>query len=130
MSNLKFNINYIDASLFNKLCQFELHTLVFSLRIISFPFIKSNFDYLLYERCSFKYRVQDINDERKMKIEGKEFLDVIVLKIYTIDNQKRVTKTKKKCNRVTRCFVEFCLDRRSILRYVYDNNDNRNDNDD
>lgn len=60
----------------------------------------------------------------KMKIEGKEFLDVIVLKIYTIDNQKRVAKTKKNYNRVTRRFVEFRLDRRSILRYVYDNNDN------
>lgn len=62
----------------------------------------------------------------KMKIEGKEFLDVIVLKIYTIDNQKRVAKTKKNYNRVTRRFVEFRLDRRSILRYVYDNNDNDN----
>lgn len=60
----------------------------------------------------------------KMKIEDKEFLDVIVLKIYTIDNQKRVAKTKKNYNRVTRRFVEFRLDRRSILRYVYDNNDN------
>lgn len=60
----------------------------------------------------------------KMKIEGKEFLDLIVLKIYTIDNQKRVAKTKKNYNRVTRRFVEFRLDRRSILRYVYDNNDN------
>lgn len=60
----------------------------------------------------------------KMKIEGKEFLDVIVLKIYIIDNQKRVAKTKKNYNRVTRRFVEFRLDRRSILRYVYDNNDN------
>lgn len=60
----------------------------------------------------------------KMKIEGKEFLDVIVLKIYTIDNQKRVAKTKKNYNRVTRRFVEFRLDRCSILRYVYDNNDN------
>lgn len=98
-------------------------------RIISFPFIKSNFDLLFIYTESIAVsavsyiacKIQMTRETIKMKIEGKEFFRCNrTYKIYTIDNQKRVTKKKKQRKSMIMCNALFSWNFAWIVVRFYD----------